>query len=123
MSGLIYMTERKHVMTEPVVGEEPTASTPEPVVKAAAIWGSLWTALATGIGLLATFGVLSGEQVAILNQLGSLVTANIVPVGIAVVGIVSAVSGLGAAGVTAAVARRHVRPVPPAQVGNKAVRR
>lgn len=100
-------------MTEPVVTDpEPTASTPEPVVKAWGIYGSLATVVVTLIGVGSAVGILSSEQAALATDVLNYVSANFVVVGSAVVGVVSLVSGLVSGGVTAAVARRHVTPVP-----------
>lgn len=101
-------------MTEPTpvpVADEPTASVPEPVLKAFAIYGSLASVIVTLIGVATAVGVLSSEQAAVVNEVLDYVSANFVTVGSAVVGVVGLVSGLVSGGVTAAVARRHVTPV------------
>ncbi len=89
-----------------------TASTPEPVLKAAAVWGSLATLLVTTVGVLVAVGVLTSEQAAALSTVVDYVSSNIVTVGTVVVGLVSLVSGLAGSFATAAVGRRHVSPVP-----------
>lgn len=103
-------------MTEPVVTTEPTASTPEPVLKAAAIWGSLATVVVTLLGVATAVGVLSSEQVTAINDVVDYVSANLVPVGTALLGAFTLVSGLAGSFATAAVARRKVTPVREARV-------
>jgi hypothetical protein len=98
-------------MSEPVVTDEPTASTPEPVLKAFAIYGSLATVVVTLLGVAVAIGVLSSDQASAINGVLDYVSTNFVSVGSAVVGVVSLVSGLVSGGVTAVVARRHVTPV------------
>lgn len=105
----------ENVMTEPTpvavpVDPEPTAAAPEPVLKAAAIWGTIATFIVTAVGVLVAVGVLSTEQAAVIGQVADYVSVNIVPVGSVIVGLVGIFSGGAAAGVTAAVARRHVSP-------------
>ncbi len=96
-------------MTTPPV----SASTPEPVVKAAAVWGSLSTLIVTAVGVLIAVGVLSSEQADALSAVVDYVSLNIVPVGSVVVGLVSLVSGLAGSFATALVGRRSVTPIPP----------
>lgn len=110
------MTEPEPATVATPVVNQPTESTPEPVLKAAAVWGTVSAVVVTGVGLLVTFGVLSSEQAAILNDVVSYVTVNIVPVGTAIVGVTGLVSGLVASHATALVARRKVTPVAPAKV-------
>lgn len=90
------------------------ASVPEPVIKAAALWGTLVSVLVPLIGALVATGVLSSEQASAITSLSEYVGANIVPVGVALVGVVGLVSGVLASFATAVVGRRHVTPVPPA---------
>lgn len=101
-------------MTDPVATDEPTADTPEPVLKAAALWGTLSAFIVSLIGVLVAAGVLSSDQAQVLNDTVTAITTNIVPVGIAIVGIVGLVSGIVSHLVTAFVARRKVTPVPAA---------
>lgn len=110
------MTDDPTAVTPVVTDPQPTASTPEPVIKAAAIWGSLSALIVTGLGVLVAVGTLSSEQAAVVNQVVNYVTVNLVPVGSVIVGLVGLLSGLVSSHVTALVARRHVTPVPPARV-------
>lgn len=102
-------------MTDPVVSPvpdpEPTQSVPEPVIKAAAVWGTLSAFIVTAVGVLVAVGVLSNEQAAAINDIVGYVSSNIVAVGSVVVGLVGLISGLVSAHATALVARRHVSPV------------
>lgn len=105
-------------MTDPVVTDEPTASTPEPVLKAAAIFGSIATVVVTLVGVAVAVGVLSSDQAALVNGVVDYVGTQIVPVGTAIVTVVGLVSGLAGSFATAAVARRKVTPVPEARVSH-----
>lgn len=118
------MTDEPTAATPVVTERDVTASTPEPVLKAAALWGTLSTVLVTAVGVLVSVGALSTAQGDVVNGVVDFVTTNIVPVGSAIVGIVGLVSGLVAAHATALVARRQVTPVAPARVERrgKAVR-
>lgn len=100
-------------MTDPIapVSNEPVAETPEPVLKAAALWGSLAAFLVTAVGVLVAVGVLSSEQAALLNTTVDYISSNLVPVGTVVVGLVGLISGLVSSHATALVARRQVTPV------------
>lgn len=123
---LIYMQPRQeNTMSTPtsVTGPEPvttsdqsTASTPEPVVKAAALWGSLSALFITGIGVLVAVGSLSSTEASTYYTAIGAVSTNFVPVATAIVGIVGLVSGIVSPLVSAFVARRHVRPVAEASV-------
>lgn len=95
---------------------EQTASTPEPVVRAAASWGSVATLLVTAVGTLTTLGVLTSEQADAISALTVYVTENLVVVGTVSVGVVSLVSGVVGAFTTALVGRRKVSPVPAVSV-------
>lgn len=95
-------------MTDPVT---PKASTPEPVVKAAAIWGSLSALLITGLGVLVSVGALSSTDAGTYYTAIDAVSTNFVPVGSSIVGIVGLVSGIVSPLVAAFVARRKVTPV------------
>jgi hypothetical protein len=115
---LIRMTERTTMSTpvnDPAVGQ-PTASTPEPVVKAAAIWGSLSALLITGLGVLVSVGALSSTDAGTYYTAIDAVSTNFVPVGSSIVGIVGLVSGIVSPLVAAFVARRKVTPVAEAPV-------
>lgn len=90
----------------------PRASTPEPVLKAAATWGSVAALLVTALGVLVAVGALSTEQVQGINDVVTYVGDNFVPVASAIVGVTSLVSGVAASFATAAVGRRKVTPVP-----------
>lgn len=98
-------------MTDPVVTTGPTDSTPEPVIKAAAIWGSLAAFVAMAVSVLVTVGVLSSEQASAIGDVTTYVSANFIPVGTALAGLFTLVGSLVSAHVTALVARRHVTPV------------
>ncbi len=89
----------------------PTASTPEPVIKAAAVWGSLATFVVTALGVLVAVGALSTEQSESISGVVTYVSDNFVPVASAVVGVTSMISGVVASFATAAVGRRQVTPV------------
>lgn len=103
-------------MTVPVT-DQPKASTPEPVLKAAASWGVLVPFIVSAVGVLVGVGVLSNEQAELINNITDYITANLVPVGAVVIGLSSLVSGVLGSFTTAAVGRRKVTPVPE----NKAV--
>jgi hypothetical protein len=116
---------QENVMSEPtsVTGPEPvtpatqpTASTPEPVVKAAALWGSLSALFITGIGVLVSVGALSSTDAGTYYTAINSVSTNLVPVATAIVGIVGLVSGVVSPLVAAFVARRKVTPVAEAPV-------
>ena len=98
-------------MTDPVVTPTPTEPTPEPVIRAAAIWGTLATGIVTVLGILVALGKVSDEQASQINQGLDYVTANLPLVVGSIVGLVSIVSGLASSAATAAVARRKVTPV------------
>lgn len=101
------------VPTEPV---EPKASTPEPVVKAAALWGSLSALFITGIGVLVAVGALSTAEADVYYSTIDAVSTNLVPVATSIVGIVGLISGIVSPLVSAFVARRKVTPVAEAPV-------
>lgn len=99
-------------MTDP---NQATASTPEPVLKAAAVWGSLATFIITALGVLVAVGALSTDQADAIGGVITYVGANFVPVASAVVGVTSLISGVAASFATAAAGRRKVTPVPAAK--------
>jgi hypothetical protein len=103
-------------MTEPVVTTEPTASKPEPVVKAAVVWGGVATFAMAVIGVLVSVGKLTDEQAKVLSYSVDYVTNNIPVWGGLLVGLFSVFSGGAAAAATAAVGRRKVTPVREARV-------
>lgn len=98
-------------MTTPPDGPT-TQATPEPVLKAAAIWGTLVSVVVPLLGALVATGVLSSEQADAINSLTTYVTTNIVPVGVALVGGFGLLTGVVASFATAVVGRRQVTPVP-----------
>jgi Mn2+/Fe2+ NRAMP family transporter len=109
-------------MTDPVVTDpEPTASTPEPVLKAAAIYGSITAVVVTVVGMLVAVGALTTDQAQDINGVIEYVGTNFVPVATAILGVTSLISGLAASFAGAAVARRKVTPVAEARV-RRAVR-
>lgn len=87
------------------------AATPEPVLRAAALWGTLVSVVVPLLGALVATGVLSAEQADTLTTLTDYVTSNIVPVGVALVGATGLVTGVVSSFATAAVGRRKVTPV------------
>ena len=89
-----------------------TASTPEPVLKAAALWGTLSTFVLAAVGMLVTFNVLSPEYADLTYSTVDYVSANLVGTGTTVAGLVGIVTGLVSPWVTAFAARRKVTPVP-----------
>lgn len=99
-------------MTDPTA----TASTPEPVLKAAALWGTLVSVVVPLLGALVATGVLSSEQSDSITGLVDYVSANVVPLGVALVGGFGLLTGITASFATAAVGRRKVTPVAPAVV-------
>lgn len=91
---------------------QPTASTPEPVVKAAAVWGTLVSVIVPALGALVATGVLSSEHAESITGLVDYVSANVIPVGVALVGGFGLLTGVLASFATAVVGRRKVTPVP-----------
>lgn len=112
------MTDTPHLSAVPDQGEPvsapvtPTASTPEPVRKAALLYGSIVTVLVTLLGAAVTLGVLSSEQAAAINSLIDYVGTAIVPLGVMLTAVSSLVAGVAGAWTTAEVGRRKVTPVP-----------
>jgi hypothetical protein len=100
-------------VTDPLT---PKASTPEPVLKAAAVWGTLATFAVSALGVLVAVGALSTEQSEGLYGVVNYVSVNFVPVASAVVGVTSLISGVAGSFATAAVGRRKVTPVAEAPV-------
>lgn len=99
-------------MSTPVPSDPtPQASTPEPVLKAAALYGTIVSVVVPLLGALVATGVLTSEQADAINSLSDYVGANIVPVGVALVSGFGLITGIGASFATAAVARRKVTPV------------
>jgi len=90
---------------------QPTASTPEPVLKAAALWGSLSALAITTIGVLVAVGALSSAEAEGYYSAIDSVSTNLVPVATAIVGVVGLISGVVSPIVAAVVARRKVTPV------------
>jgi hypothetical protein len=115
LSGRLYRSSEypEEAVTDPVVTPDPHPAepTPEPVLKAAAVWGSLATIIVTLLGVASAVGVLSTEQSAMVTDVVGYVSANIVPVGSALLGAFTLVSGIVASFATATVARRKVTPV------------
>lgn len=98
------------------VEPQPTASTPEPVVKAAWIWGTLSGFITTAIGVLVAVGALTSAQGDAYGAVVDYVSVNLVPVATAIVGVVGLVSSIASHQATAWVARRKVTPVAEAPV-------
>lgn len=98
------------------VEPQPTAATPEPVVKAAALWGGLSALFITGLGVLVSVGALSTTEAGVYYSAIDSVSTNLVPVATAIVGVVGLVSGIVSPLVAAFVARRKVTPVAEAPV-------
>ncbi len=95
-------------MTAPPV---PQGSTPEPVLKAAYVWGTIAAFIVSAIGVLTTTGVLSSAEAEALTYGVGVVTDNVVPVGVMLVGVTGLVSGIVSHLVTAFAARRKVVPI------------
>jgi hypothetical protein len=125
---LIYMQPRgEKTMTEPTsvtgavpVTDTPTESVPEPVRAAAGLWGTLVGFVGLAVSALTSFGVLSIVQASQINTLTEYVSANLVPVGTALVGLWTLVGALAGSHITAAVGRRKVQPVETAAARRRA---
>lgn len=89
----------------------PQRSTPEPVLKAAYVWGTIAAFIVSAIGVLTTTGVLSSAEADAINYGVGVVSDNIVPLGIMLVGVTGLVSGIVSHLVTAFASRRKVVPI------------
>lgn len=89
----------------------PQGSTPEPVLKAGYVWGTIAAFIVSAVGVLTTTGVLSTAEAEAINYGVGVVSDNIVPVGIMLVGLTGLVSGIVSHLVTGFAARRKVVPL------------
>lgn len=93
------------------MSDSPTASTSEPIYKAAATIGTVIATVLGVVGGALQLGIVSAEQAEAINDVGAQISTALPELTGAVTLIVGVVSGIGASLLTAWQARKKVRPL------------